>query len=108
MIKLINYCKPDAINLIGTPHAFDDTIDGEIKSCPICGRIPSVMVRVDYDSFFACVSCFGGKGMSHAYIKVKRKGEYMGLVKEVVQKWNNGDIAIYRNDQGWIPFHEIN
>lgn len=78
MIKIENFCKPNATKLLGIKGAFDEEIEGELKPCPLCGRIPKPMVRVDsMDGYFSAVSCHGGKGISHAYVSSIGHGDYM-------------------------------
>ncbi len=103
MIKIQNYCKPNAINLIGIPGAFDDEIIGELKPCPLCGRIPKPMVRADScDGYFAAVSCFGGTGASHAYVSQKGYRDYLVILGRAIKEWNDGTISIY-DDSGKHP-----
>ena len=47
MIKIENYCK-SGVTTPGIPRIFDDEVDGELRPCPLCGRIPKPMVRADF------------------------------------------------------------
>lgn len=101
MIKIKNYCKPNATELIGIKGAFDECIEGELKPCPLCGRIPKPMVRVDsLDGYFSAVSCFGGECVSHAYVSAIGHGNYMDVLNNAIAEWNNGII-----DKDKIPNH---
>lgn len=98
MIKIENYCKP-GITKPGIPGIFDDEIEGKLNPCPLCKRIPKPMVRTDFlDGYFAAVSCFGGKGMSHAYVKATGFDDYKDVLNEAITKWNDGEIEL-RNEQ---------
>lgn len=95
MIKIENFCKPNATELIGIKGAFDECIEGDLKPCPLCGRIPKPMVRVDsLDGYFSAVSCFGGKCVSHAYVSAIGHGNYMDVLNNAIAEWNNGIIEI--------------
>lgn len=100
MIKIENFCKPNGVKLLGIKGAFDDEIEGEILPCPICGRIPSPMVRVDNmpdepKRYFAAVSCFAGGGGSHAYVSTTGSEEYIDVLNNAISKWNAGNIDYY-------------
>lgn len=100
MINFVNYCKPNAVELLGIPHAFDDKTEGELKPCPLCGRIPVPMVRADsLDGYFSAVSCFGGKGVTHAYVSKKGHDGYKKVLNEAISEWNNGTIVLYEGKQ---------
>ena len=95
MIKIENYCKPNGIELLGIKGAFDEYIEGELKPCPLCGRIPKPMVRVDsLDGYFSAVSCFGGECVSHAYVSAIGHGNYIDVLNSAIAEWNNGIIEI--------------
>lgn len=95
MITIENYCKQKGVELLGIKGAFDDTVEGELKPCPLCGRIPKPMVRVDdIDGYFAAVSCFGGTCFSHAYVCAKGKGNYMDVLHAAINEWNDGIIEV--------------
>ena len=95
MIKIENYCKPNATRLLGIKGAFDEEIEGELKPCPLCGRIPKPMVRVDsMDGYFSAVSCHGGKGISHAYVSAIGHGDYMDVLNNAINEWNSGIIKV--------------
>ena len=101
MIKVENFCKEDAVHLIGIKGAFDDTVEGELRPCPLCGRIPKPMVRADsMDGYFAAVSCFGGTGCSHAYVSAVGHGNYMDVLNAAINAWNNGIIKIDDKEDG--------
>lgn len=99
MIKIENYCKPNTIKLLGIKGAFDEEIEGELKPCPLCGRIPKPMVRVDsLDGYFSAVSCFGGVGCSHAYVSAIGHGNYMDVLNAAINEWNSGIIKVDEKD----------
>ena len=99
MIKIENYCKPNGVELLGIKGAFEEEIDGEIKPCPLCGRIPKPMVSVDsLDGYFSAVSCFGGTGASHAYVSAIGHGNHMDVLNRAITEWNNGIIRIEDKD----------
>lgn len=100
MIKIENFCKPNSTKLIGKKETFDDYIDGELLSRPICGRIPNAMVRFDNmpgepEGYFSAISCFAGGGCSHAYVSVSGNQEYIDVLKKAISEWNNGNIDYY-------------
>ncbi len=96
MIRIENYCKPDGVKLIGIPHAFEEDIEGELKPCPLCKRMPKPMVRIDsLDGYFAAVSCFGGRGATHAYVSSKGHSGHMKILNRAITAWNNRDIEVY-------------
>mgnify|MGYP000883105959 CR=1 FL=1 len=98
MIKIVNYCKPGGMNLLGIPGAFDDEIEGELLPCPLCGRIPKPMVRVSStDGYLAAVSCFGGKGVAHTYVSARGQDAYLKVLDKAINEWNNGTIEVYED-----------
>ena len=62
------------------------------------------MVRMDsLDGFFAAVSCFGGKLVTHAYVSAKGHGKYMDILGKAIDEWNNGTITIYK-EKDRVPY----
>ena len=87
-MKVVDYCRGKEEEKYLVEHP------GSVYPCPICGRTPVPMIHVDFGSFFATVSCFGGSLGSHAYVKVQAEEPDKALQK-ATERWNDGSIDYF-------------
>jgi hypothetical protein len=94
MYRIENWCKIGATP--GKKESAECFIEGELLPCPICGRIPVPMVRKDcLDGYVAVISCFGGGGTSHAYVKTGSGKSWKVALDTAVNDWSSGNIDYF-------------
>ena len=99
-IKFNNYCEHGNVSLALPGNSSIEELDGELLPCPICGRIPELMVMPvpgETDVVTASVNCHGGRNLSHAYVQTNGSGYYRDVLVSALKRWNSGEITYFEH-----------